>query len=108
MNGSSAALRGKRIFLTGADGYIGTMILQQLRDVDCELRALVPPTDDGGEPPELPVQGPGRTKIITGDLRKGGDFGAWLDGVDVVIHLAGQTSHYEANKHPTDDLAINV
>jgi nucleoside-diphosphate-sugar epimerase len=100
-------LRGKRILLTGADGYIGTTILRQLHDVDCSVRALVPPNQDAGAV-GLTQLGPNRTEVIEGDLRTTTDFRPWLDGVDLVIHLAAQTSHYEANAHPTDDAAINV
>jgi UDP-glucose 4-epimerase len=103
----AVALRGKRVLVTGADGYVGTTILSQLREVDCAVRALVLPTD-GGAAVALGAIGPATTEVVSGDLRTTTDFGPWLDGVDVVIHLAAQTSHYVANANPTDDWAISV
>ncbi len=102
------ALSGKRLFVTGADGYIGTTILSQLRDVSCAVRALIPPGMDAAHGTALAGLGPAATEVVVGDLRTMSDFAPFLDGVDVVIHLAAQTSHYVANAHPTDDWAISV
>jgi len=104
----AVTLRGKRLFVTGADGYVGTAILKQLSGVSCSVRALVPPAEGDGPRVALAELGPPSTEVVVGDLRAARDFGAWLDGVDVVIHLAAQTSHYVANAQPTADWEISV
>lgn len=93
---------GKHVLITGAAGFIGARIVRQLRGVDCTItRLLRTPAPPG--PPAL-----ARIEDIVADVRDDALPGLLPSGLDVVIHLAGQTSTYEANRDPRSDLQHNV
>lgn len=94
--------KGKRILITGASGYIASNLIHSLKNIDCTLVRL-----DRRTPP--PVY-PGRAEIvdITGNIQDSRVFEPALRDVDIVFHLAGQTSLYSAEKKPLDDLKVNV
>lgn len=93
----------KHILITGGGGYLASCIVRLLQDVDCFLVRL----DQPGAP-FSPVAGRAKVHNIVGDVR---DTAVWeeaLLNIDIVFHLAAQTSAYEANKNPVDDLQSNV
>lgn len=101
--GELGALAGSRIAITGARGYVGSALLRRLAGVVCDVRRVMRP---GATAPA--VQGAVRVEDVAGDL---GDPAFWagaIDGADVVIHLAGQTSTYVANRDSAGDVAANV
>lgn len=73
--------------ITGGAGYLGANIISLLRGVKCKIVSLEPPA---------------------GDVREQKVWERSLTGVDVVFHLAAQTSTYAANDRPIDDQRINV
>lgn len=94
--------KGKRILITGASGYIASNLINTLNDLDCTLIRL----DRRTTPPVYP----GRAEIvdIIGDIQDSHVFEPALRDIDIVFHLAGQTSLYSAEKKPLDDLKVNV
>jgi nucleoside-diphosphate-sugar epimerase len=87
-----------RILVTGASGLIGSALVDRLRGEDhslfCQSRSA---HDDESH-----------VKWIQQDLSAGSWKGVSLPFVDVVYHLAGQTSIYRAREDPIEDLAGNV
>lgn len=94
--------QGKRILITGASGYIASNLIHSLNDFDCTLVRL----DKRTTPPVHP----GRAEIvdITGNIKDSRVFEPALRDVDIVFHLAGQTSLYSAEDRPIDDFKVNV
>jgi UDP-glucose 4-epimerase len=96
-------LRGRRILITGGAGYLATTIVSVLTDVKCTVVRL-----DRAEGKFPGVEGEAETVDITADIREGNTWNDVLGGVDIVLHLAAQTSVYTAKNDPIQDWGINV
>ncbi|MCH9808288.1 MAG: NAD-dependent epimerase/dehydratase family protein [Alphaproteobacteria bacterium] len=71
------------ILVTGASGFIGRSLVPQLVDLGFEVRAAV-------RDPHSLASEPGVVQVEMPDLASSQpDWGALLDGVDFIIHLAG-------------------
>jgi len=89
--------------VTGAGGYLGANLVQALTDVDCTIVRL-------GRNVEGSVQSEGAARIVdlAGDVRRPDIWEDATANVDVVYHLAAQTSVYVADQDPAADLDSNV
>jgi nucleoside-diphosphate-sugar epimerase len=98
------ALSGKTILITGGGGYIAANLANALGETPCRIvridrpGAAFPPC--AGGIPEI------RDTAV--DIRRGDAWEGILAGVDIVYHLAAQTSVYAAERDPVADLEINV
>lgn len=99
---AAAHLVGKCLLVTGAAGYIASSLVCLLADVDCHIRLL----SRGAL--NLPDRATSGFDIVRGDVRDPAIWGEVLRGVDVVFHLAGQTSVRVANADPLADRRANV
>lgn len=94
---------GKSILVTGASGVLGTSLVAALQSVRCRIIRL------SRDPAKLPrVEGDARVEDHRGDVRSADVWADHLPGVDVVFHLAGQTSVYTAEQDPIADHDANV
>ena len=86
------------ILITGASGLIGTALIDRLRGASnfifCQSRSSY--TDESG------------VKWIKHDLISDSWDTQFLPNIDVIYHLAGQTSTYVARQNPIADLSANV
>lgn len=103
LRASALAMQGRRVLITGGTGYLASRLLEALHDVPCEIVRLTREASPSR-------QAPGRAAVIdvTGDIRDAQVWERALPGVEVVFHLAAQTSAQVANDDPTGDLATNV
>jgi nucleoside-diphosphate-sugar epimerase len=95
--------KGRSILLTGGSGYIASGILRILSNVECTITRLM-----RTEHFNITVNSVACIKDVYGDITDKNIWNDLLNGVDVVFHLAAQTSVYAANHDPVTDAAINV
>jgi UDP-glucose 4-epimerase len=98
-----ACCAGKRILVTGGAGYLAGSLVNLLKVADCHITRL-------GRSAEkfTPVTGAARIEDAVGDVRERSVWERELKNVDIVFHLASQTSVYVANEDPTADFEANV
>ena len=92
----------KKILVTGASGYLSTNLIHTLKDVDCTVVRL----SRQGTLPSIK----GKAKFIDyqGDIVCRKTWERALEEVDIIYHMAGQTSVYMAYERPLDDMEVNV
>ena len=91
-------LSGKTVVVTGASGYIGSALVEELVKNSCKVVRV-----SRKEPMFLPD-----TKSIKADIR---EFNTWLEIVaqaDIIYHLASNTSVYEAANNPAESLSSTL
>ena len=88
MSNAEAALRGKKVLVTGAGGFIGSRLTERLVELGAEVRALVHYNslgawgwlDDSPHKREI--------EILAGDIADPGCVQRAVEGREVVFHLA--------------------
>ncbi|MGD8991067.1 MAG: NAD-dependent epimerase/dehydratase family protein [Desulfobacterales bacterium] len=93
----------KNILITGSSGYIASSIVNALSKVDCTIFRL---SRDISK--LVPIQQGARVIDMQADITSAEDWERWLKNIDIVYHLAAQTSSYKADEDPLSDLNINV
>ena len=78
--------------VTGATGFIGSVLVRDLTAKGHHVRALVLP---GEKTDALEKQG---ARIVRGDLTDPGSLRGICDGIDTVFHLAGRVTDWGTKK----------
>jgi len=81
---------GKRFFVTGADGFIGSHLVELLVELGAEVRALVfyNSWNEIGWLKDIPEQVLSQVEIVRGDVRDGDHMRELVKGCDYVMHLS--------------------
>jgi NAD dependent epimerase/dehydratase len=84
------SLEGRTILVTGADGFIGSHLVERLVREGAEVRALCLYTSQGthGWLDELPREVRDALDLRLGDVRDGGLVRGLVEGCELVMHLA--------------------
>lgn len=83
-------LAGKKVLITGADGFIGSHLTEELLKCGCQVRAFVyyNSFNSWGWLDSLPKQQLEKIEIFSGDIRDPNGVREAMKGIQVVFHLA--------------------
>ncbi|RAW01307.1 NAD-dependent 4,6-dehydratase LegB [Pseudochryseolinea flava] len=83
-------LKGKRVLVTGADGFIGSHLTERLLEEECHVRAFVyyNSFNSWGWLDSLPKEKKNKLEIFSGDIRDPNGVRTAMKDIDVVFHLA--------------------
>jgi dTDP-glucose 4,6-dehydratase len=99
---------GRTVFVTGADGFIGSHLAERLVELGATTRALVlyNSTHSWGWLDESPLRH--EMEIVMGDVRDGDTLRAPIHGADVVFHLAALIAIPYSYSAPQSYVRTNV
>lgn len=104
------AIAGKRVLVTGAGGFIGSHLTEQLVARGASVRAFVRYNSraDPGLLKQLPPDTLKQIEIIAGDLRDAHAIDQAVQGMDLVFHLGALISIPYSYYHPREVVETNV
>ena len=83
-------LTNQNVLVTGADGFIGSHLVEELLDAGCKVRAFVyyNSFNSWGWLDSLKKSKLAKIEVISGDIRDRGSVTRAMEGIDTVFHLA--------------------
>lgn len=86
----SEKFSGKRVFVSGADGFIGSHLIELLVELGAEVKALVyyNSWNDIGWLKDVPESILSQVEIVRGDIRDSDHIRELVVGCDYVVHLS--------------------
>lgn len=98
------------VAVTGAEGFIGSHLVEQLVDQGCSVRALVQYNSfsSWGWLENLPADVMANVEVVLGDVRDPGSVLGFMKDVDVVYHLAALIAIPYSYLAPASYLATNA
>ncbi len=105
-----SALRGRRVLVTGADGFIGSHLTERLLAEGADVRALCIYTSNGdrGWLEEMAPDALDALDVRLGDIRDPGLVRDAVEGCDIVLHLAALIAIPYSYMAPASFVATNI
>lgn len=103
-------ITGKKILVTGADGFIGSHLVEKLVEEKCKVRAFVfyNSMNSWGWLDTFPKDILSKIEIFTGDVRDPNGVRRAMEGVDIIFHLAALISIPFSYHSPDSYVDTNV
>jgi nucleoside-diphosphate-sugar epimerase len=101
-------LAERRVLVTGGLGFIGLNLLPVLLDAGAQVRIL----NRSLHPLALAwldrLRGRRPVEVIEGDIADAGRMPGWLEGMDVVMNLAGESGAVKSLREAQADMQVNI
>ena len=103
-------MSGARVFVTGADGFIGSHVVEQCVRAGASVRALscYSSFDADGWLDDLAPEVRGSVEVLRGDVRDGALMRRACEGRDIVLHLAALIGIPYSYESPSSYVDVNV
>ncbi len=103
-------LQNKKIFVTGAGGFIGSHLVEALVGEGARVRAFVHynSRNDPGLLRDLPKVIQDEVELVAGDLRDAGTVRDTINGCEMVFHLGALISIPYSYRHPYETAEVNL
>lgn len=103
-------LKGKKVLVTGAGGFVGSHLVEALLKFDCQVKAFVHynSRNDWGWLEDLNKNDLKNIQVITGDLRDSDAVRKSVKGQDLIFHLGALIGIPYSYVNPADVVETNV
>lgn len=114
MNDLSAQLGGKKVLVTGSDGFIGSHVVETLLGLGAQVRAFALYNSFGSlgwldsSTPFSAAVDSGQAEFVLGDIRDAEHVAESVRGVDIVLHLAALIAIPHSYSAPRSYVDTNV
>lgn len=103
-------LKGKRVLVTGADGFIGSHLVERLVEEGCVIRAFVyyNSFNSWGWLDSFPKKVLDKIEVFAGDIRDPNGVRVSMENIDVVFHLAALIAIPYSYHSPDNYVDVNI